>query len=467
MPVRDVIVSVPANFDEAKRNATLQAGAIAGLNIERLISEPTAAAIAFGHEHLEANEQLAVFDFGGGTLDVTILEMVEGILDVKATYGDPKLGGKDFDDVMIGLILEKFIAQHPGAHIGQKSRAALKPLAKSAKEALSYAGTTTASSANFAVVSGTAVDLEVDINRAEYERRCAPLLQRARAVVDATLVKAGVNKDKIVRVLLVGGTTYMPCVQMLVQNAFGKEPSKVINPDLAVSLGACVQHAISRNLVKNNSVIVLDNSAFGLGVKCVTMMGGQLVSDTYSELISPNQRIPFTCTKTYQLLHDEQAQVKVELYQDHLGGAKFCKDTIFTGISGDISDIPPSLTGEPHSIDVEFSYDLNGLVQLTAKISATEQMCIIKFNAHDARLTDTQKEQAQQRVEQIFASNPKYADRYQAVLAKARAEMNEALPERATQIAERVASLEAAIQQRDDNAAEQAADQLADILFNM
>jgi molecular chaperone DnaK len=467
VPVTDVIVSVPANFDEAKRNATLQAGTIAGLNIQRLISEPTAAAIAFGHDHLEANEQMAVFDFGGGTLDVTILEMVEGILDVKATYGDPKLGGKDFDDIMIQLIMEKFRIQYPNAQIGEKSRAALKPLAKRIKEDLSNVNASTATSVNFTVISGAPVDLEVDITRAEYESRCSDLLQRARAVVDATFHKAGVLKSSIVRVLLVGGTTYMPCVRELVRSTFDKEPSHDVNPDLAVSLGACVQHAIAQNLVKNNSVIVLDNTAFGLGLKCVTIMGGQLVPEAYDALICPNQRIPFSCTKTYHLMHDQQAKVNIELYQDHLGVAKFCKDAIFTGIDGDIEDIPPSLTGKPHSIDVEFCYDLSGLVQLTARIAATNQMCIIKLNAHESRLSETQKIQAQQRVEELFASNPHYADRYQAILAKARAEIADADSQHARQITDRVAALEAAIQQRDDATAEQAADGLADVLFNM
>ena len=463
--VEDVIISVPANFDETKRNATLQAGITAGLNVKRLISEPTAAAIAFGHSHLESDEIMAVFDFGGGTLDVTILEMVNGILDVKATFGDPKLGGKDFDDIMIQMLLDKFAEDYPNATIRDKELAGLKGKAKAVKENLSSVASAVCSSPNFAVLGGESVDMDIEISREEFKSKSQDLLNRAKKVVNDALTKADVSKEQLVRVLLVGGTTYMPFVRDLTHEAFGKPPIHNINPDLAVSMGCCVQAAIAMDLIEDG-LIVLDNSAFGLGVSCVTSMGGQLILDAYGELMKPNQRIPFSIKEEYTLIHEQQSTVNIEIYQDHNGNAVLCEDAVYTGISGTIDNIPASDTGTPHAVEVDFQYDINGLVHITARIPATNQMAIIKFDAHDSRLTDSQRKQALDRVDALFESNPQYASRYQTLLETAQRDIDSAEPEKAKKLLRYVDELKLALENDNENEAEKAANAISDLIYD-
>ena len=463
--VKDVIISVPANFDEPKRNATLEAGIIAGLNVKRLISEPTAAAIAFGHTHLESDEVMAVFDFGGGTLDVTILEMVNGILDVKATFGDPKLGGKDFDDIIIQMLIDKFEEEYPLAIISDKSRALLKSKAKIEKENLSNVTSTVCSLTNFAVVNGEPVDMDIEITREEFKFKSQDLLDRAKKVVEDTLIKADINKDQLKHVLLVGGTTYMPFIRELTCEAFGKPPMHNINPDLAVSMGCCVQAAIAMDLIEDG-LIILDNSAFGLGVSCVTSMGGQLVLDAYSELMRPNQRIPFSIKKEYHLMHEQQNEVEIKIYQDHNGNAVLCEDAVATGISGTIDNIPASATGIPHAVEVDFQYDINGLVNITARIPATNQMAIIKFDAHDSRLTELQRKQALERVDELFESNPQYASRYQTLLETAQRDVDSADPEKAERLLKYIDDLKMALENNNENEAEKAANSLSDLIYD-
>ncbi|MHC5824179.1 MAG: Hsp70 family protein, partial [Nostoc sp.] len=187
-PIQDVVISVPANFPDAARKATFHAGEIAGLNVLRLINEPTAAALAFGIKNINSEEQIVVFDFGGGTLDISVLEMFEGVLDVKCSFGDPLLGGKDFDEVMISLLLKKFEAQHPGVSASEKGLQELKETAEKAKKILSVEKSCDVHIAYF----GTGIDLDVEITRTEFEKAIAPLLERARVCIQEVL-----NKKKI------------------------------------------------------------------------------------------------------------------------------------------------------------------------------------------------------------------------------------------------------------------------------
>ena len=238
--ITDVVLSVPANFPDQARQATLHAAELAGLNVVRLINEPTAAALAFGVNNLDVEAQIVVFDFGGGTLDVSVLEMVEGVLDVRCSFGDPQLGGKDLDEALTTLILQRFQAQFGELPITDLSRGALKSIAVRAKITLSDAESADIFLPGFALRDGTPVDLALTITREDFETAIAPLLQRARAVLQQALAAGNIRSTAIDRVLLVGGTTYIPSVRQLVYDVFGIEPAADVNPDLAVVLGATI-----------------------------------------------------------------------------------------------------------------------------------------------------------------------------------------------------------------------------------
>ncbi|WP_339461670.1 Hsp70 family protein, partial [Nodularia spumigena] len=255
-PIQDVVISVPANFPDAARKATFNAGEIAGLNVLRLLNEPTAAALAFGINNIASEEQLVVFDFGGGTLDISVLEMFEGVLDVKSSFGDPCLGGKDFDAVMISLLLQKFAAQYPEVAV-ENRETELKGQAEQAKKTLSIEQSCDVRIPYFATKDGKGIDLDVEITRTEFEQAIEPLLERARICIREALNAKKIRPSAIDRVLLVGGTTYIPAVRNMVAEMFGKQPKLDVNPDLAVGIGACIQAALAQGLINEENGIIL------------------------------------------------------------------------------------------------------------------------------------------------------------------------------------------------------------------
>jgi len=372
-PIQEVVLSVPANFDNAARQATLDAASLAGLKIIRLINEPTAAALAFGSKNIETKGQLVVFDFGGGTLDITVLEMIPpGFLDVRCSFGDRYLGGKDFDEALIKLILRKFQSEHLGIQVSEASQKALKSTAEETKKALSENLSHTVYISNFGVKDGEVIDLEVDVTREEFEQEIQPLLQRSHDCLKHALNAKQIVSTSIDQVLLVGGTTYIPAVRQLVANFFGKEPKTGdISPDLAVSNGAAIAAAIHHNLIEQDKGIMMtDVSPFGLGIQVlgdqVDEHGNRILE--YLPLIQPNTRVPFKTEKPLSLVDTEQEALKIHLYQDHTGKAQLPQEAVDTGIVGWIRDIPKSTNGTPFRVIVEFSYDKNSLAKLKATI---------------------------------------------------------------------------------------------------
>lgn len=466
--VRDVVLSVPANFADAARTATKNAGEHAGLNIVRLINEPTAAALAFGTRNLDHEGQVLVFDFGGGTLDITVLEMMAGVLDVKASYGDPLLGGKDFDEALVQLILGKFQAAHRTAVIGEKARNMLKGQAELVKKALSGNRSATAQLASFATAGGELVDLEVDVTRQEFERAVAPLLDRARACVAHALAAKKIRPAAIDRVLLVGGTTYVPCVQQLVAELFGKEPirNSDVDPDLAVCMGAAVQAGLIAGAIDPaEGIIITEVSSFGLGIPIVGEVAGTQTL-VYEPLIRPNTTIPYTFNKSYSLLSPDQPTVNVHLYQDHKGDARLPADAIDTGIEARIAGIPPSRTGVPHSLELAFSYNMNGLVTLEASIPATGQSMRMEYAASRQRTDREGKQEAQRDVEELWTKNP-HAKRYEGILAKGKRLREAAGGAKTPQLQAAITALQQALAGDDAGRIETAGDTLADLIVDL
>ncbi len=465
--ISDVVLSVPAFYPDAKRQATLDAGELAGLTITRLISEPTAAALAFGIDHLDLEEQMMVFDFGGGTLDITILEMFEGILDAKSSFGDNLLGGKDFDEVMIRLILEKFRKNHPKYSISETQERSLKPVAETAKIMLSRNFSHIVEVSNFAIIRGEPVDLEVEITRQDFERAAAPLLDRARNCLHQALKAKEIRPSTIDRVIMVGGTTYIPCVRQLVSEILNKETQTEVNPDLAVAMGATIQSAIMRGEIKEEKGIILtDISPYGLGLDILKEFGQQMIL-TYDPLIEPQTTIPYSVQKEYSLLTEHQEVLELKLYQDPTGEARIPDDAIFTGISAQIMNIPPSYSGQPHDVLVDFSYNLNAMVRLHAMIPATDQEVEVTYTPNLLRLSDgLEKERALADVESLWQQNPNSKE-HMIYLQKAERLLPELPDEQRKKLSGIIDQLKSALSRQDDTGIQEHSDQLIDFMIEI
>jgi len=469
--IREVVLSVPANFPDAARTATRNAAEIAGLNVIRLINEPTAAAMAYGIRNLDADERILVFDFGGGTLDISILEMVEGILDVKASYGDTRLGGKDLDDAMSELIIGKFKGEHPDAQISRKSTKLIKLVAEKAKIALTSETVHVASLPFFASEGGEIIDLEIEITREEFEEAIAPLLERTRKVLEQALKTKKIGKETINKVLLVGGTTYVPAVRKLAGDFFGKPPRTDVDPDSAVAMGACIQAAIAKDLISTETgLIVTDVCPFGLGVRTMEKVGNQVRTDCYQALIEPNTTIPFSKIERFTLIKHDQNSVRIEIYQDHLGGAKYIHQVTTTGIVGLIKDIPPSESGLPHPVDVKFTYNEDGIIVITAAIPTTGQRVAIKFSTSGLRMSDSDKSASQAKLGELLDLSPgmAYSASSAASILMRGIEMLARVPEEERNGLEMLISdLDNLLEKGDEAEIEAAADSLTDLLYDL
>jgi len=388
--ITDVVITVPANWGDPQKTATKVAGDIAGLNVIRLINEPTAAALAFGIKNIHAEEQLLVFDFGGGTLDITVFEMMGGVMDVICSDGDDQLGGKEFDGVVKNIIIKKFKGKHPGFPITEHSESALKEESEKIKILLSTKILATVKLPKFAVLKGITVDFECNVSREEFEHESAPLLDRARSCLKKTLKTSKVRPSAIGKIILVGGTTYVPCVKNLVREFFGKEPKFEINPDIAVTFGASIQCALAKNLIpEEDGIILQDTASFGIGTDVLEEESHTgLKRIEFSELMPLNQKIPFTVTKYYKLVSTNQSGLTSNFYQNNIGNITNLSDAINIGMVGRIENIPPSLNGQPHEVAIDLTYNVSGTIEIYVRIPATNQTLRIDFDHSDLRMND-------------------------------------------------------------------------------
>ena len=467
--VTDVVITVPANFDELQRKATSEAAKIAGLNVLRWVNEPTAAALAFGASDAEAEGQILVFDFGGGTLDITILEMMEGVLDVVATYGDTQLGGKDFDLAMMGLILERFQEKNTTATLpmggledaSSDLARALKSAAETAKVDLSTEQTTSVLVQNFAVDGGVPIDLDLEITREDFEVSLSHLLEQTRQCINDTLNAKKVRPSSIDQVLLVGGTTYVPSVRRLVAEVLPVEPAASVNPDLAVSIGAAVRAAIVLDM---SDVRVVDVASHGFGVDLIGSVGSQMML-VYEQLIAPNTAVPYSVEREFSLLTPDQRQLEINLFQSHDGTARFPHEAkqIATTL---ITDIPPALYGEPHPMMVEFSYSIDGVINLRAHIPGIQKSCELKVSAHEGSMSESELAKASERVLSAWKENPKSV-RYEALVARAEGVMEQANDSDKERISAACADLKISLSEANDEQIDTHGDVLTDLLFDL
>ncbi|WP_297278388.1 molecular chaperone DnaK [uncultured Brachyspira sp.] len=350
--VTDAIITVPAYFNDSQRQSTKDAGRIAGLNVLRIINEPTAAALAYGMEK-KKDEKIAVYDLGGGTFDISILELADGVFEVKSTNGDTHLGGDDFDQAIIDWLIDEF-KKDTGVDLNNDKMALqrLKEAGEKAKKELSSSLQTDINLPYLTADASGPKHLNVSLTRAKFEDLIRDLVEKTRIPCEKALKDAGLSTSDIDEVILVGGSTRVPMVQEIVKNIFGKEPNKSVNPDEAVAMGAAVQGGIIKGDVKD--VLLLDVTPLSLGI--------ETEGSVMTVLINRNTTIPTNKKQVFSTAADNQSSVTIRVLQ---GERKMANDNRELG-RFDLVGIPPAPRGVPQ-IEVSFDIDANGIVHVTAK----------------------------------------------------------------------------------------------------
>lgn len=364
--ITDAVITVPAYFDDSQRKATHDAGTIAGFNVRRIINEPTAAALAYGLEK-KKNEQIVVYDFGGGTLDVSVLEVSQDTVEVKATGGDTHLGGDDIDQKIIAWIIEEF-KKAEGIDLGKDTLALqrLKDTAEKAKHELSSSVTTEINIPFITSDASGPKHLDLKLSRAKLEELTREFIERAEAKVREVLKDSGFTVEDIDEIVLVGGQTRMPAIQESVRKLFGKEPNRSINPDEVVAVGAAVQGGIFQGEVRD--VLLLDVTPLSLGIET---LGGVM-----TKLIEKNTTIPTAKTQTFSTAADSQPSVEIHVLQ---GEREIAADNKTLG-RFILDGIPPAPRGMPQ-IEVTFDIDANGILNVKAADKATGKAQSIRIEA--------------------------------------------------------------------------------------
>ncbi len=355
--VTEAVITVPAYFDDAQRTATQEAGKVAGLEVLRIINEPTAAALAYGLEKGDEDQTILVFDLGGGTFDVSVLEIGDGVFEVKSTSGDTSLGGDDWDERVITWLVESFTNDH-GVDLSKDNMAMqrLKEAAEKAKIELSASQSTQINLPFVTATDAGPLHMDYALSRSKFQELTSDLLERCRKPFEQAIKDAGLSMSEIEHVILVGGSTRMPAVTELVQTMTGKEPNKSVNPDEVVAVGAAVQAGVLRGEVKD--ILLLDVTPLSLGIET---KGGVM-----TKMIERNTTIPTRRTEVYTTAEDNQPSVEIHVLQGEREMSQFNK----TLGKFQLVDIPAAPRGVPQ-IEVTFDIDANGIVHVSAKDRAT------------------------------------------------------------------------------------------------
>ncbi|WP_255259570.1 Hsp70 family protein [Lentibacillus sp. CBA3610] len=359
---------MPAYFTNQQRQATKKAGELAGFTVERIINEPTAAALAYGIQHMQDDTHILVYDLGGGTFDVSVVELLDGILEVKASAGNHQLGGEDFDWLLVDWFAEHILDEHkidPRDDVRAKAR--LKEEAEKVKKQLSFNESADVSIPVATVSGNKPIGLDLTLTREKFVSLIEPLLHETRDKLTQVLADANLTQNDIDNVILVGGSTRIPQVHQLISDYFGREPKSDINPDEAVALGAAVQAGIKSGALENSHFIVTDVAPFSMGIAVLDDTSRRIKPGAFHKLIPRNTTIPVTRTETYYTSVDNQTAVNIEIYQ---GENDWVKDNYFLN-EFLLEGLPPKPAGN-EAVNVTFRYNLNGILEVTAKNASSD-----------------------------------------------------------------------------------------------
>lgn len=456
--INRAVISVPAYFDELKRQETVQAGEKAGFTVERIINEPTAAALSYGIEHMEEESYILIYDLGGGTFDVTLMEMFGGVLEVKASSGDNQLGGKDFDECLIEWLVQQFHAKY---HINlRKSTSAmvkLKEQAERCKKELSVRDDYQIVIPFIAEKNGNPLALEETITVQQFEELTRELVERTHRPIDIVLADSGISPAEIDRILLVGGSTRMPMISRDIEAYLHQRPSAAVNPDYAVAEGTAIQAGMIDGILSGeDSIVMTDVNPYTLGVRALNQFG----QDYMSVVIPRNVTIPVVRKRDYYTSFDGQTEAHIEVYQ---GESARVENNHFLG-DFVLSGIPFGEAGK-EQVDVEFSYNLNGMLEVKARIASSGQEAGVEINMLKTELQDKKP------IDVNGWKNSKYAKKFRTVIRRAeRCLNNEEVqnnPFYCTDLEESLYDLKLALLEDDLEAAQEIEKEILDMLNDM
>ncbi len=457
--VTDAVITVPAYFSDAARQATQDAGRIAGFNVRRIINEPTAAALAYGLNQIE-DIMVLVYDLGGGTFDASLVELMEGVVDVRASHGNTQLGGDDFDRLLAEHLADHFQEEHQvDLRQDRRAWARLIRAAEAAKIELSSHPFAWVKEEYLVEKNNVPLHLEVEIDRQTFEGLIFDLLTQTLESIDQVLADAQVTAEEIDQVLLVGGSTRVPLVRELIEHHLDIEPQVLINPEEAVALGAGVQAAIIEG--KPIDAILVDVTPHSLGIAVAETRLGRMVTDRYKRLIHRNTTIPVTEEEVFYTLFPDQDTVKIEVYQGESLTAS--KNTLL----GDflITDLKPKNPGDLAAVTVQFDLDVNGMLTVTARDRETGHAENITVEASPMRLSEKELLEAKQRMSQTAADTSTedvFAKRAEALL-----ETGDLTAEQQDQVRTLLADIQAAETSGDASRREELQDTLLELLFDL